>query len=517
MGTGVPGHPLVDLLAGVVADGLPCGLLVLDADGVLVWENAEARSILGVPPGVESPAIGRRLVDLPNMAEAGLLPLIEQVLAGRQLRSVVAEFTSLVGRTVSLSVNAGPFADEHGVRRGSWLALQDLGEDGVLAGRLLAAQRMEFVGVATTGVIHDLNNLLTALGGTLELLRSGHAADPVLLGALDGMIRRSTDVTRQLLRAARPENERREPIDLRTPVRQASDLLRHSFDDRIRISVSLPGSAVGVVADRTALLQALFNLGVNARDAMQGRGKLFLELDVVADIEFNRSQDWPGRYHARLRVSDDGPEIPVAARARLFEPFFSTKAPDRGTGMGLAVVHRAVTDHDGLIEIGDLPDRGAVFEIRLPMYLGPVDDDEPTKALSVPSYVFDVNRPPLKDKRILVADDEASLRLLLDSALTGRGAIVETVANGRHAVDAVREAIEHGRPYDGAVIDLRMPGGDGTEAIPRIRSLDAGIRILATSGLTPTDAEAAALEADGATFLAKPFQLSEIIDSLVRT
>ena len=489
MGTGVPGHPLVDLLAGVVADGLPCGLLVLDADGVLVWENAEARSILGVPPGVESPAIGRRLVDLPNMAEAGLLPLIEQVLAGRQLRSVVAEFTSLVGRTVSLSVNAGPFADEHGVRRGSWLALQDLGEDGVLAGRLLAAQRMEFVGVATTGVIHDLNNLLTALGGTLELLRSGHAADPVLLGALDGMIRRSTDVTRQLLRAARPENERREPIDLRTPVRQASDLLRHSFDDRIRISVSLPGSAVGVVADRTALLQALFNLGVNARDAMQGRGKLFLELDVVADIEFNRSQDWPGRYHARLRVSDDGPEIPVAARARLFEPFFSTKAPDRG----------------------------AVFEIRLPMYLGPVDDDEPTKALSVPSYVFDVNRPPLKDKRILVADDEASLRLLLDSALTGRGAIVETVANGRHAVDAVREAIEHGRPYDGAVIDLRMPGGAGTEAIPRIRSLDAGIRILATSGLTPTDAEAAALEADGATFLAKPFQLSEIIDSLVRT
>jgi two-component system cell cycle sensor histidine kinase/response regulator CckA len=375
---------------------------------------------------------------------------------------------------------------------------------------------MEFIGVATVGVIHDLNNLLTAMGGTLELLRSGAEPDPVLLGALDGMIRRSTDVTRQLLRAARPESERLEPIDLRTPVRQAAELLRHSFGRGIQISLSLPDSAVGVVADRTALLQALFNLGVNARDAMNGQGKLFLELDIIADLEFNRSHKWPGRFHSRLRVSDTGPGIPPEASERMFEPFFSTKGPDCGTGMGLSVVHRAVTDADGLIRLRDLEDRGAVFEILLPIYLGPVDDDEPTKALSVPSYIFDLNRPPLAENRILVADDEALLRLLLDTALTGRGGQVETVANGRHAVEAVREAVANGRPFKSAVMDLRMPGGDGAEAIPLLREADPHIRIVATSGLTPTEAEDAMLREVGATFIAKPFQLSELIDLLAR-
>ncbi|MCP4868865.1 MAG: response regulator [Proteobacteria bacterium] len=504
----------MNLLCGVAADGLPCGLIVLDADGVMIWQNAEAQSILG-EPGQDSLAMGRNVAELPNVDDAGLLPILKQVLDGRELRNVVADLTTLRGKRVSLSVNAGPIDDEAGVRQGVWLAIQDLGEDGALAGRLLSAQRMEFIGVATTGVIHDLNNLLTALGGTLELLRSGAEADPILLGALDGMIRRSTDVTRQLLRAARPEAERFEPLDLNTPVRQAADLLRHSFGKEIRVTLDVPGAAVAVVGDRTALLQAMFNLGVNARDAMGGRGQLFLELAVVADIEFNRSQDWVGRYHARLRVSDDGPGIPPEVRDRLFEPFFSTKSPDRGTGMGLAVVHRAVTDHGGLITIGDLPDRGAVFEILLPMYPGPVDNDEPTKALSVPSYIFDLNRPPLKDKRILVTDDEASLRLLLDTALTGRGATVETVANGRHAVEVIREAMEAGRRFHGAVVDLRMPGGDGTEAIPLMREADPRLKIIATSGLPPTEAEAEDLSKDKAKFVGKPFQLSEIIDLLV--
>lgn len=515
MGMAGTDHPLLELLCGVAADGLPCGLIVLDADGVMVWQNAESKTILGGPEGLESLAMGRRLQDLPNVAEAGLLPILKQVLAGRELRNVVIDLTTLRGQKVSLSVNAGPIDDADGVRQGVWLALQDLGEDGALAGRLLSAQRMEFIGVATTGVIHDLNNLLTALGGTLELLRSGAEADPILLGALDGMIRRSTDVTRQLLRAARPEAERFEPLDLNTPVRQAADLLRHSFGKEVRITLDVPGAAVAVVGDRTALLQAMFNLGVNARDAMGGVGQLFLELAVMSDLEFNRAQDWPGRYHARLRVSDDGPGIPAEVRDRLFEPFFSTKSPDRGTGMGLAVVHRAVTDHGGLISIGDLPGRGAVFEILLPMYLGPVDDDEPTKALSVPSYIFDLDKPPLKGKRILVADDEASLRLLLDTALTGRGALVETVANGRHAVEAVREALAQGRRFHGAVLDLRMPGGDGTDAIPFLREADRQLKIIATSGLTPTDVEAEGLAKDNATFVNKPFQLAEIIDLLV--
>lgn len=394
----------------------------------------------------------------------------------------------------------------------------ETGSDAELLDRLRAAQRMEFVGVAVTGVIHDLNNLLTALGGTVEILRLGEKADPALLDSLEGMLRRSRDVTQQLLKAARPGDERKEAIDLRTPVRQAVDLLRNSFGSKVRIKKELPSMQLPVMADRTAMLQSLFNLGVNARDAMGGTGELFLELEEISDHRVCRQRGWPGLGYAQLRVSDTGPGIPMHARARLFEPFFSTKGPEGGTGMGLTVVARTVQEHDGRISLVDVPGRGACFQIELPIWPGQVEDDEPTRAMTLPSYILKGgNRPALEDVRVLVADDEPSLRLLLDGALTARGAVVETVANGPHAVDAARGAKERGEPYEVALLDLRMPGGGGAEALAHLRGLDADLRLVVTSGLAPSDEEQDAIDEHGARFLSKPFGLADVVEALLRT
>jgi len=388
--------------------------------------------------------------------------------------------------------------------------------DSELLDRLRAAQRMEFVGVAVTGVIHDLNNLLTALGGTVEILRLGQAADPALLDSLEGMLRRSRDVTGQLLRAARPGDERKEALDLRKPVRQAADLLRNSFGAKVRIHKSLPSTQLPVMVDRTALLQSLFNLGVNARQAMGGAGDLFLELEEVSDIKTCRSRGWPGLGYSRLRVSDTGPGIPAGARDRLFEPFFSTKGPEGGTGMGLAVVARTVRDHDGRIGLVDLEGRGATFQIELPIWPGSVEDDEPTRAMTVPSFILKSGgKPPLHDVRVLVADDEPSLRLLLESSLTSRGAIVETVTNGRHAVDAARGAKQRGEPFETVLLDLRMPGGGGAEALGPLREIDPYVRLIVTSGLSPSDEEQDAIDEHGAKFLGKPFGLVEVVEALL--
>lgn len=490
-------------------ENLAVGVLLLDRDSVLIYENAAARRLLGVPEGASSPALGHPISHLPSMQQLGIQGLLERVGNREPVEGVVVEFTSIFDKTLTLRVDAGP------VENGFWLMIHDLTHGGPLSGRLMAAQRLEFVGVAVTGVIHDLNNLMTALGGTLEMLRRGHQANDVLLSNVDGLIRRSRDVTRSLLQAARPGEDRHEPLDLRTPVRQAADLLRNSLGSGVQVRHELPEVQVPVIADRTLLLQCLFNLGVNARDAMKGQGEVSLSLDVVIDREHCRGQDWPGHRYARIRVRDTGPGIPEATRARVFEPFFSTKDPDQSTGMGLSVVKRAVLDHRGTLGLIDVPAGGACFEIGLPFYVGPVEDDEPTRAMRLPaSALLAPGVPPLKGLRILVADDEPSVRVLLEQALAARGAEVEPVANGLHAVEALQEAMGR-RPFDAAILDIRLPGLGGFEAIRRIRAFDPDIQLIAISGLEPDVENQDFLRQRRARFLAKPFALGDVVDALL--
>jgi CheY-like chemotaxis protein len=383
--------------------------------------------------------------------------------------------------------------------------------DAELSARLQAAQRLEFVGVAVTGVIHDLNNIVTALGGTLEMLRSGQGAPDVLMAGLDGMLRRSRDLTRQLLQAARPGSSGARPLDLRTPVRQASDLLRHSLGAELRTSCVLPGYQVPVFGERTRLLQCLFNLAVNARDAMQGKGELHLELSAVQDPSFCKVRGWPGRRYARLVVWDSGPGIPLAHRARIFEPFFSTKAPERGTGMGLAVVGRVVAEHAGIIDVGEAPGGGASFEIRLPMHLASVDDDEPTRAVSLPKIQAPPHLP-LTGLLVLVADDEPALRMLLDEALRARGAEVVLAADGAQALDRADDAARRGRLPDAVLLDLQMPGPGPAAVLAGLRQRMPAARIVAMSGLEPEDPMAATLDSARAKFLSKPFRVADLVD-----
>lgn len=497
-------------LRAAALEGLPLGVLLIDAQGILKYENAAARRMLGVPPGMDSPAVGSLIAKLPSMRDPAIQAILARIAAGESVQGVVVEFTSIFGHTLTLVVDAGPAPGS-----GSWIAFRDLAHGGPLAGRLLAAQRLEFVGVAVTGVIHDLNNLITALGGTLEVMRRGRAVDAGLLSNVDGLLRRSRDVTRRLLQAARPGEEHYEPLDLRTPLRQAADLLRNSLGAGIAIHCSLPESQVPVLADRTMLLQCVFNLGVNARDAMHGRGEIFLALDVINDPATCRRRNWPGYRFARIRVADTGPGIPSDTRERVFEPFFSTKDPDKSTGMGLSVVKRAVIDHKGTLQLVDLPGLGACFEIGLPFFAGPVEDDEPTRAMSLPPGVL--QRPedrPLDGMRILVADDEPSVRVLLERALTDQGAEVEPVANGTHAIQALREA-RGGRPFQAAILDVRLPGLGGYEAIGLIRSFDPDIRLLAISGLEPEGPDLLTLKEMRAAFLPKPFRLGDVVDALL--
>jgi two-component system, cell cycle sensor histidine kinase and response regulator CckA len=509
-----PGLPHTEALARTL-DALPIGAMLLDRDGVLLWQNQSLRATFGLGPDEISPALGKRVQDLPNLSAAR--PLLQRVLEGQPLRAALLEFTTLAGRTLSLSLDSGRLPGAEDAAPGeaaTWVLLRNLAQRDPLAGRLRKAQQMEFVGVAVAGVIHDLNNILTALGGTVELMRAGEVTGGPLVASLDGMLRRSRDITRQLLRAARATSTGLEPLDLRTPVRQSYDLFRHGFDSRMRFYSDLPPYQVPVQGDRAGLLQALFNLGVNARDAMKGDGELHLDLEVVADRDLARQMGWKGDRVARVRVWDTGPGIAPDKAEQVFEPFFSTKGEHQNTGMGLSVVRRAILDHGGLVRVLAKPGRGATFEILLPLFRGAVEDDEPTRALSLPSFLT-TPMPPLKGLKVLVADDEPALRMMLDDALRTRGAEVESVPNGPDAVALMREHLDRGTPFRAALIDMQLPGLPGGEVIQQARAADPDIRLVATSGLEPDPRTQDQLKADKASFLPKPFRLGEVVDALL--
>ena len=496
-----------------MAEEAPFGVMVLDADGRIRWENHTLRRMLAIEPNKPSPAIGVRVTDLPNIREAGAIELFETLLAGGRIHDLLLEFKTLSGRNVSLSFDAGPLRSSSGSIDGFWLTgVEATDQDSPQAGRMMAVQRMEILGLAVTGVIHDLNNILTALSGTLEMVRGGHQAGPKLVTALDGMVRRSRDIVGRLLEVARPGDNHREAIDLRTPVRQAADLLRNGLGPDVHIDLTLPHHQVPALCNRTMLLQCLFNLGTNARDAMGGAGSISIALSVIRDRGECDRRGWPGRRYARLLFTDAGPGVPPDKASRIFEPFFTTKGGD-GTGMGLAIVHRAVMDHSGTVAL--VPSAtGATFRIELPLYVGPVEDDEPTRTLTIPAPLRREG-PPLQGLRVLVADDEEALRLMLRDALTLRGAEVTAVEDGPSALAALHLSREDGTPLEAGLIDMRMPGLHGIELLTELRARSKELVLIASSGLEPSPTDAEELRRLKISFLPKPFGLSDLVEAIL--
>ncbi len=479
--------PVPEALWPVIAqlgEAAPLAVMLLDSSGHILRENRAARKLLGLPVTGPSPNRGVRIDALPNVRDSGAGPILRGLLGGSEVRDVMLDLVSTSGHPVSLLLDGGAVRDGAGNITGVWLAGRDLGSDANQSGRMLALQRMEILGLSVTGVIHDLNNTLTGLSGALELMKGGQEPGHQLLSALDGMVRRSQDIASRLLEVSRPGPQGYEAMDLRTPVRQATDLMRHGLGPGITIHANLPRGQVPVECARTNLLQCFFNLGTNARDAMGGKGTISLELEVVDDEARCEAEGWPGSRYARLTFRDTGPGVPQETAERIWEPFFTTK-PGSGTGMGLSVVHRAVLDHGGRVRLIQEAGAGACFEISLPMYLGLVDDDEPTRTMLVPRTLH-ADGPPLQGRRVLVADDEAALRLVLDTGLSHRGAEVVPVGDGMEALAAAHRATDDGQPFHAAIVDMHMPGLDGLSLVAELRSREPLMRLIVTSGPSPT-------------------------------
>ena len=340
--------------------------------------------------------------------------------------------------------------------------------------RLRQGQKMEAVGKLAGGIAHDFNNLLQVVLGYGEVVLD--ALDPSApvrseMEQVYGAAERAAELTRQLLTFSRQQESDPTDLDLNEVIGTLVKLLHRIIGEDVEVAVIM-GQALSLVhADPGQIEQMLMNLVLNARDAMQDGGRLTIETEnVFLDEEYHEAHSWakPGRY-VLLIVTDSGVGIEPEVLPRIYEPFFTTKPPGEGTGLGLATVHGIVKQHKGLIHVYSEPGLGTTFKVYLPVV------EEPAAAAREP-----VEGPPSGGtETILLAEDEEGVRQLTTRFLETAGYTVLSASNGEEALRVLEDCSEQ---IDLALIDVVMPRLGGREVVRRIRTRWPEMKVLLTTG-----------------------------------
>jgi two-component system cell cycle sensor histidine kinase/response regulator CckA len=457
-------------------------VVVLDRDGLVHNVEPTRSGVLYRPPGE---MIGRRLHSvMPEHADR-FLPEIHRALASGQPHDV-EYWLDIEGAVKWFEATISPLSHD----KVFWVA-RDVTERKALRDKLAQAQKMEAVGRLAGGIAHDFNNILTAISGFGGFVADELPPTSPLRTDVEQILRaasRAASLTRQLLTFSRKHVVRPELVDVNRVVVNLEPMLRRVLREDIELRIELATVPGIVLADRSQLDQVLLNLSINAKDAMPAGGVLTITTARAAGEQFR--DDRAGDYVA-LTVSDTGVGMDAQVQAHLFEPFFTTKEPGKGTGLGLATVHGIVEQSGGCISVYSEPHHGTSFTVFLP------------RQPQSPLVTTVEDRPATGgSEMILVVEDDATVRTLVQKVLTKRGYRVLVAANG---VDAVRVAADDGRAIDLLLTDVVMPRRGGTALAEEIRRRHADVRVLYMSGY-PDDTIANKGVADPPTpFLPKPF------------
>ncbi len=366
--------------------------------------------------------------------------------------------------------------------------------------QLRQAQKMEVVGHLAGGIAHDFNNLLTIILGHSELLlRKATPEDPLLRVGLE-QIRtageRGALITRRLLAFSRKQGLQPVTFDLNEILLGMEGMLRTLAASQIELEISTATLPAFVTADAGQMQQVILNLAVNARDAMPNGGKLAIAIDNV-DIE-SGSLSISGFCGPAvvLTVRDSGTGMDRATLTRIFEPFFTTKEPEKGTGLGLAVVHGIVKDRQGHIDVSSEPGRGTTFQIYLPRAAAP-------ESVHLPQPIA---KPPRRATEVILAvDDEPQILAVAAQILRMEG---YTVLEADNAQAALAIASAHLGPIHLLLTDVILPQMRGNELAAAFLRSRPGTAVLYITGNV---SDSLLSSSSGSTFLEKPFTPSQLI------
>jgi len=374
---------------------------------------------------------------------------------------------------------------------------------------LRQAQKMEAVGQLAGGIAHDFNNLLTVIRGYTDCLTAELPRSPKVVEALreiDAAAERAARLTAQMLMFSRKKRMQPQAVNLPALITQFGTMLGRVLGEQITMDISPGEIPLTLNADPVMIEMVILNLALNARDAMPQGGRLQISVQPreFTVAEARHPQARPGSF-ACLTVADTGCGIAPEILPHLFEPFFTTKEPGKGTGLGLASAYGIVKQHHGWIEVESDAGRGAQFHIFLPAQIVP---PQPAHAPATPGPTASGT------ETILLVEDELPVRRLAKILLQRQGYQVLEAGSGREALTVWAA---HQPEIKLLLTDMIMPGGwTGRELATRIRSDNANIKIIYTTGYSPETFSADLPLEEGLNFLAKPYPPNKLLETVRR-
>jgi two-component system, cell cycle sensor histidine kinase and response regulator CckA len=492
----------------LLLDRMPIGCLVSDAEFKFTYWNPAAERIFGFSfAEVE----GKDAVDtiVPPEALGLVRDIFGRLKHGTPSAESINENITKDGRRIMCRWHNNAIRDGEGRFIGTLTLCEDITEQMRRDAQLAQAQKMEAVGQLTGGVAHDFNNLLTVVIGNLEMAAldtaPGAPAGPMIDTAMRAA-ERGAELVQRLLAFARRQVLQPKVIGLNELIGGLLPLLKRSLGEDIGIETVFAADIWPTLVDRGQVENALINLAINARDAMPSGGKLTIETanaDLDADYATRNADVMPGQY-AMLAVTDTGTGMTPDVLSRAMEPFFTTKEPGKGSGLGLAMIYGFVKQSDGHMKIYSEVGHGTTVR----MYLPRADGGAVAEALPRAEPAL-----PRGRETVLVVEDDEEVRRLAVGQLVELGYRVLEASSGPAAEPILRSD----EPVDLLFTDVVMPGGmTGRDLAEQARRLRPNIRVLYTTGYTENAIVHQGKLDRGVQLLSKPYRKRDLA-RLVRT
>jgi PAS domain S-box-containing protein len=422
----------------------------------------------------------------------------QQVISDPKLHFIDTVFTAKDGRRVIIEGNA-ICKFEDGKPISTQCIFNDVTEKKKMVEELIKAQKLESLGILAGGIAHDFNNMLTAILGNISLAKMYTNPQDIISGYLDKTEKasiRAQGLTKQLLTFSKGGSPIKTVSTVTELIKDATSfVLRGS---KVKCDYLFDKDLWAVEADEGQLSQVCQNLAINASQAMPNGGTITIQ-GSNKTLALNEHPSLPPGKYIELLFQDTGSGIPPEHINKIFDPYFSSKST--GSGLGLAISYSIIKNHDGLITVSSELDQGTVFSILLPATL-----KQNTKQPQMQEKLQKVAA-----KKILIMDDDKTIREIMEAMLTFIGCSVAQACDGKEAIALYLQAKKEGAPFDLVIMDLTIPGGmGGKEAITTLLALDHTAKAVVSSGYANDPIMANYQEYGFCGVLSKPFKIDEL-------